>query len=477
MDPRMSRRTGYDTTRAVQWLAVGTFLMALAFLGYLGTFARYWADDYCYGLVARQSGLWRGLADWYSLSGNRFSAFALVALLEPLGLNGVRFLPSAVLVLWVGSGYLFLRELLSVFRVHFSRRAILLLALMLVFYSVFLAPDRLQTLYWRMGTLHYTLPLPLMFLTGAGLFRLTHMETSRRQLVLWFPLLALWTFFIGGFSETTGALQVVFLFLLGLVVWRKFASLQKRVGWIWLWLPALLGAVLALGVMLLSPSNAWRQTELPPPPSIGALAVFTLRYALDFVEYSLRGLPIPLAVLMLTVWGLTLLQTGERLPLKKMLWGIGLTLAMGGLLLLASMAPSVYAGLQYPTGRALMPARAVYLFTGMSVALLLGLGMRMPHPVQGVWRWLALGILLAGAIYPLRGVLNLQTEYQNLSVRAQRWDERQALILQALARGERSLTVREIDVVVGLEDWNAGGNWVSTCAERYYGLERLEIVR
>ncbi|WP_298005541.1 MULTISPECIES: DUF6056 family protein [Anaerolinea] len=475
MDPRMSRRTGYDATRAVQWLAVGTFFMALAFLGYLGTYARYWADDYCYGLVARQSGVWRGLAEWYTLSGNRFSAFALVALLEPLGLNGVRFLPAAVLVLWGVSTYLFLGELFSFFRVTFSRRVILLLALMLVFYSAFLAPDRLQTLYWRMGTLHYTLPLPLMFLTGAGLLRLTRTEIPGKGqgLLLLFPMM--WSFFIGGFSETTGALQVMFLVLLGLTVWRKSASLETRV-W-WGWLSALLGAVLALGVMFLSPSNAWRQAELPPPPGIWELAAFTLRYTLDFIGYSLRGLPIPLGMLVLTVWGLVLLQPGDRIPLSKMLMGIGLILVLGGILLLASMAPSVYAGLQYPTGRALMPARFVLLSTGMGVAIMLGLGMRSPYPARGMWRWLALGVLLAGAIYPMRGVLNLQTEYQNLSVRAQRWDERQALILQTLARGERSLIVRETDVVMGLEDWNAGGNWVSTCAERYYGLEHLEIVR
>jgi hypothetical protein len=326
-----------------------------------------------------------------------------------------------------------------------------------------------------MGTLHYTLPLPLMFLTGAGLLRLTRTEIPGKGhgLLLLFPMM--WSFFIGGFSETTGALQVMFLVLLGLTVWRKSASLETRV-W-WGWLSALLGAVLALGVMFLSPSNAWRQAELPPPPGIWELAAFTLRYALDFIGYSLRGLPIPLGMLVLTVWGLVLLQPGDRIPLSKMLMGIGLILVLGGILLLASMAPSVYAGLQYPTGRALMPARFVLLSTGMGVAIMLGLGMRSPYPARGMWRWLALGVLLAGAIYPMRGVLNLQTEYQNLSVRAQRWDERQALILQTLARGERSLITRETDVVMGLEDWNAGGNWVSTCAERYYGLEHLEIVR
>ncbi|BAJ62691.1 DUF6056 family protein [Anaerolinea thermophila] len=475
MDPQLSRRRGYDAPRAVQWLAVGTFIMALAFLGYLGTYARYWADDYCYGLVARQSGLWQGLLEWYTLSGNRFSAFALVALLEPLGLNGVRFLPAAVLLLWVISGYVFLQELLGLFRVNFSRRGVLLLALMLVFYSVFLAPDRLQTLYWRMGTLHYTLPLPLMALTGWTLLRASRqsaLQGWRRHLYL---LLGLWTFFIGGLSETTGALQVTFLVLLGLGVWYKSASITKSF-WIG-WLSALAGALLALGVMLLSPSNAWRQAQLPPPPSLWALVTFTLRYVVDFVVYSLRGMPIPLGVLALTVWGLTILQSGERIPYKKGLAGIGLSLAIGALFLLSSMAPSVYAGLQYPTGRALMPARFIFIFTFMTIAWMLAGMMRSSPSVPGIWRWLAIGALLLGALYPMRGVLNLQAEYQGLSLRAQRWDERYAHITQALAQGERTVTVKETDVVMGLEDWNAGGNWVSTCAERYYGLEHLEIVR
>ena len=60
-------------------LGILIFLAGTAVFAYVGTFARYWADDYCYSAVARDSGLLGSIWDWYRASGNRFSTIVMVS--------------------------------------------------------------------------------------------------------------------------------------------------------------------------------------------------------------------------------------------------------------------------------------------------------------------------------------------------------------------------------------------------------------
>ncbi|HMN61587.1 MAG TPA: hypothetical protein PJ988_14540 [Anaerolinea sp.] len=40
------------------------FLLGVVVFAYTGTFARYWADDYCYSAVARDGGLLGSIWEW-----------------------------------------------------------------------------------------------------------------------------------------------------------------------------------------------------------------------------------------------------------------------------------------------------------------------------------------------------------------------------------------------------------------------------
>ena len=196
---------------AAALLGMVVFLAGLSLFIYAGTYSRFWADDYCYSATVKQFGLFRGLLDWYNTSGNRLSTLVVVALVDVFGPGFIRFTTLAVLALWVGAWLFFLNQLRRLFQWTVAWHWLALLALVEVYFAVLLAPDRLQTIYWRMGTLHYTLPLPLLLINLgllAGCYRSRGCFRWRGRHIAWVaPLSAFLAFFAAGLSETFAALQ------------------------------------------------------------------------------------------------------------------------------------------------------------------------------------------------------------------------------------------------------------------------------
>lgn len=473
-----SFRKPTSVTQAATMIGVLVFATGIAWFAYTGTFARYWADDYCYSSVAQDHGLLGSVWFWYLGSGNRFSTITLVALSEWFGSRAIAFIPALVLGLWVAGWWFFLSGLLRRTGWAGRRRWWVLIGLVEVYFSALLAPDRLQSLYWRMGTLHYTFPLGLL-LIHLGLI----LRRVDRPLTPWFYLgSGLLAFYAAGFSETFAALQTG---LLGLgLVWswldshsRQTMHFARLVG------AALGGSVLAMGVMLLSPSNAWRQAEMPPPASVWDLVGYTVRYSLDFIRYSLRGQPLPLLVFGVMMGAIAFLMASEwklRVSAGKALLGGGFSLGIGFLLILCCVAPSVYAGLLYPAGRALMPARFVFL-AGVSGAMM-GLGLAAWTLIQErPWGWVqgvAVLFLLAGCLYPFKVLPVLRPETLEMAYKAGLWDQRDAEIRAARAAGATKVAVRETDVVQSLQELGPDPEfWVNRCAALYYDIDSITAVR
>lgn len=158
----------------------------------------------------------------------------------------------------------------------------------------------------------------------------------------------------------------------------------------------------------------------------------------------------------------------------RALWLVLAGVIVGAYALIAcSFAPSAYAGLSYPAGRALMPAFAVLLLavvaSAAAAAVLLARAIRL--------RWLPLAALLlalALSLYPLRGVRLARADIERLSTWAERWDARDAAIQQQFAAGMRDVQVQEIEVVRTLEDLGPdASHWVNVCAALYYDLSSI----
>ncbi len=235
--------------------------------------------------------------------------------------------------------------------------------------------------------------------------------------------------------------------------------------------------------MMFSPSNAWRQAEMPPPDSLVELVTYTLRYTLDFIWYSLRGQPLPIALFALTVGLVVFMMGGENFPAVSLKTGAliaAVSLLVGFVLVAASFAPSAYAGLLYPAGRALMPGRFAFLAAIGGAAAGAGLAARgLLNPYERRWLMIVAALaLLAACLYPVRALGPLSTAARELQTKAQRWDERDAAIRAARDAGVTDVVVWEADVVNSLEELNPrSAFWVNGCASAYYGVNSITAER
>lgn len=466
-------------TRAAQAAivpAVLLFAFGVAQFAFAGSYTRYWADDYCYSATIKQLGLIRGVVDWYLHSGNRLSTLAAVAFSELFGPAAIRFVPAAVLLLWSAAWAFFLARL----RRWLAPKAIslawiVLLALVITYFAALLAPDRLQTVYWRMGTFHYSLPAPLLLLNLGLLMGAWH----SRGRVVWSALGGgLLAFFTAGLSETFAALQAG-VFLTGLAAAVIFLRDQRRTRALALTGVPLLGTLLMMLVMMNAPANQWRQEVMPPPDNLLMIVPYSLRYAADFVFYSVRGAPVPFAAFALVIFCAILLglePTAASLSARRSALGVGLSLLFAYLFIVCSFAPSAFADLAYPAGRALMPGHFALLAGLGSAAGFAALLVRaMIPPRVAVWAAALAGVaLLAASLYPLRALPVIRRDVAALSVRAERWDARSAQIRADIAAGQFEVQTRQVDVVQSLEDIGPRANfWINRCAAVYYGANAI----
>lgn len=473
-------KLGRGMGRGVAGLGMATALLGLALFARAGWYARFWADDYCYTATIKQLGLFSGLVDWYQHSGNRLSTLVVVALSDLAGWNVVRFLPGLVLAMWAGAWLFFLMRLHKVLRkalrLDIAWPWLGLVALSQVYYAALLAPDRLQTLYWRMGTLHYSLPMPLLLVNLGLLLGCCRLPCKQ---VAWLALASgLLSFFTAGLSETAAALEAGVFLTAGLAAGVFLRGAQRR-HLLRLLAAPLAGALLMMLVMLSAPANAWRQAVLPPPHNLLLIAPYSLRYAADFIFYALRGQVTPYLALALGMGALGVLAGQSiflRVSPRALLAGAVGALALTYAWVVCSFAPSAFAGLAYPAGRALMPG-SVILLAGIScAAVLAGASLRRWLPGQAS-AWLAvaaLALLALASLYPLRGLTTARKDMATLSVKAARWDARHAQIVSAVRAGQVDIRVQQVDVVQSLEDLRADpGNWVNLCAAIDYGARTI----
>lgn len=463
-------------SKAAPLISILIFLAGLALFAYVGTYSRFWADDYCYTAAVKQNGLLDGLVKWYRSDGNRVSTLAVVAFADWFGWKSIEFSPLVVLAIWTGAWIFFLANLTRLFRWTAARSWLLLLALVEVYFAVFLAPDRLQSIYWRMGTYHYTLPIPLL-LINLGMLAGAACQPGKRAVWIGAASLGL-SFFAAGLSETFAAMQTgaLALAVAAVLIFSPLRLRRLAAGWL---SAALAGSLLMMGVMALSPANIWRQAVMPPPDNMLLIIPYSLRFAGNFIFYTLRGQSTSFLVYMalLGALGLLAVPTGQRrLSPKVGLAGAGVSLLVMYALIVCSFAPSALAALSYPAGRALMPGSFALLAGLGCAALFLGLTLRsvIPEAKQGWLMGLAVVMLLLLSLYPFRASIVARKDMDQLSSWAARWDTRDQQIRQAVAAGNLDITVRQVEVVQSLEDIGPDAtHWINKCASVFYDAHSI----
>ena len=496
----MANKTGYTAkpgpSRWLPLVILGlgglTFGAALLVYAYLGTFSRYYADDYCLTSSFLSSGFWKSQVELYVGWSPRFTGTFLMNLSELLGRGMIRAWTALTIVLWAAVVARAFVEAARALRLpgRATTGLAVVLAAALVFFTVQEAPQQYQAVFWRVGIVTYT--LPLVFLAAlAGLILNRVRRSSAGGSVWWGVALgALLAFFAGGFSETYVTLQTGALALALIAVWLGVKSQLRRnarllVG------AALAGSLLALVVVVAAPGNAVRLGTMPVRPHFVALLRMTVTNAFIFIYSSLKEFAFQNLVALLLAFapGYGLYAGRDDLPGMRpsaLLASLLLVPVLGLLLVLAVCAPSAYAESSYPEGRVLIEARFVLVALVLVEGLLLGLSLSQLHhwagePAPALLQAVMGVVFLCAALYPLYDARKTVATVPAYRARAAAWDAHDAAFSTSVRKGVLDINLydpraRSFDDFSGLLDISSDPkNWVNQCVAGYYGAHHLAI--
>lgn len=461
-------------------------LAGLAVLAYLGFYNRYWADDWCYSADAVQLGTIPATMQYFEpegtgYSGNRYSLTFFSALTEnTLGMFGNKIFATITIIPWlIGIAW----TLYNISRLikPISFNAILFASGLLLFYNLYISPQRFQVLYWRSGVLPYSTAI-VFWLIILGF--ITH-QMTRTTPTKWIPyVVAILAFVAAGLGE----ISCVFLFsgtsILLFAAWlgkrNKQAWAEKSIMTIFsAWLFLFFGMV----ALIISPSNARIEGMDAKRSSILAIPMLSLRHAVDFIYLSLRTLPLPHAVFLATFFGLGILtndKSASSPDLKRILILIAFTTLTVFALIVAIQAPSAYFYSATPDPRGQTLARFT-LLAGLGFMAWLG-GTWTVQNIKGQWLvYASVVVMLAGFAYTARSINTIYGELPGFQYRARVWDERDAIIKDSKANGILLVEVPVIDTAeINTRDMfgSRGKGWTQfslNCAARYYGVDGLKV--
>ena len=473
-------------------LAIGivTFGMALILYAYLGFFSRYYADDFCLTGGFLTSGFWKSQISLYTAWSPSFTGTFLQNLSEFFGRSAIQAWTALVVVLWTSALTWAIVQASRVTRLKVPTGLALLLAEVLVFFTILEAPQQYQSFYWRIGLVGYTLPLVfLTFLIGLIFNQLRKADPGHLP---WggSAACAALAFFAGGFSITYVILQTGLLALALIAVWLAIRPPSRRnsrmlVG------ATLAGSLLSLLVVVLAPGNAVRLSAMPTPPHLFPLIRMAVSNTIIFVYISLKAYSFQnvLAVLVPMLITYALYASDKRLPKlqpSSLTLALFLIPAVSFLLILTVCAPSAYAESSYPEGRVLMEARFIMVFMTIAEGALIGMSLSQFHlwanePTPVYLQLILAAVFLVVILYPIYDARKSYLEIPVYRQRAATWDAHNAIIQTSIQQGILDINIhdsqaRSFDSFSGLMEIGSDPSfWVNQCAADFYGADHIAI--
>lgn len=463
-------------------------LAGLAFMAYLGFYNRYWADDWCYSADARNLGTINATLQYFNTEGtgyssNRYALTFFSALTEnTLGMFGNQIFATLTIVFWL-FGITWTLHNISKLIKPIPSSVLLFISVFLLYYNLFISPQKFQILYWRSGVLPYSTAL-IFWMIMLGFIT---SQMNQAKPVNWYNfIVAPIAFLASGLGEISATLLFSGTTILLIIIWvaknKKQTWAQKSFQTTFItWFFLLIGTI----VLIISPSNirledmGVHQTPLIKVPAL------SIRHAIDFIIISLRTLPIPHFIFLGTIFSLSILSMtntpASNLTFKRLLLLITFTSLITFILVTAIQAPSGYFYSSTPDPRGKSLARYI---------LLIGLGLI--AWVSASWatqkispKYLTIAsilFLLLSSAYTTRSIINIyNTELQGFIYRAKQWDERDTHIESEKALGNTQIEVIAIDTAqIDIRDIfvTRGKGWtefVQNCASRYYQVDGLKV--
>lgn len=463
--------------KSIALFSLALFVVGLGLFAWLGVYSRYWADDWCYNANLKDLGFWgfmQGYTYITTYASNRFSLTLFSAALQAFAIPGLQWMTFGTIALWTSGLAVFLRNLRRMTGGARSSFPPVLLALLSVYFALYLAPHLYQSVYWRSGFLPYTAPLVFSVWIFA---LLTRQAISEKPSLLLTALTGLLSLLAGGFSEAGCAFLVAALGLYTLLAGLGY--IRKR-PWAVKSLPgavaALLFALLAMALLIYSPTSQVRVARYGGAAGIAELAALLARFTYAFFAASLKDYQHLLIFAIAALSGFLLTPPREPgMGWRAWLAAMSLLAGLALILVAASLAPSAYIEKGLPALRAQVIPRFVVVlalaFAGWTTGQMLQ-GFHAP-------KWspsLAVLLLLLSHAWTVYSISATAAKIDLYSKRAQAWDQRDAVIRLEAAATATSVLVPAIDgaPVGGIRDLDPPGKtgfWITKCAERFYGVK------
>ncbi len=459
----------------------------LAYFAYQGYYNRNWSDDWCYNRDFKNLGVLKTIG-LYSATGeeairgwplDRYAMTALSGLVYLPGVFGAQTFTAITIVVWLVVIYWVLSNFATLNKTDIPKNMRLLFSGFILYYTLYISPDRFQILYWRSGIIPYSFAI-IFGLILLGL--ITHQALKQTTSKINIALIAVVGLIGGGFSEIGCAFLFGGMTLLLLAAWQS-KRLKKewalnsffaiQIAW--------LALLIAFIILIAAPSNAPRYNSMQEGPNnLFFVPFLSIRSGIFFIAHSILDLPVPHLILVSFFVALSMLAhaDGVKIETKQAAWLIAIAAIVSTLLIIAIQAPTVYLYSAPPDPR----GQSLSRFT-MTVALALiawALGGIAARYASAKLIFVPIFFILLGYAYTARAISVTVKDYPGFVQRAQIWDERDRVLRDAAAQGVTRMEVVVIDThAIGTKDIMRSQDmdkWTKGCAASYYGMEAIKAI-
>lgn len=450
-----------------------TSAVILSIHTYLGSFTRLMADDFCSVYYANRLGMARYVWYWYLNWGGRYSAIAVDSTIGFIGAHGIRFVPAAVILIWIIVTSIAVHQFLRR-EINANQTPLFSIALSGVGLAVLLSitPMPQQVLYWWNGMRTYV-PAIICFTFYIGFFHWSFGKLDTRiKLLAGSAFSFLLAFLSAGFNETF--LETQFLFFFGLaglgILTRKLRFTDPS---FILLVTAFAASALSLVVMLASPGTANRQAYFTAAPGIIPMLDLALNGYVAYLREILTAAGKVTALIGLILTSIWMgMESKER---NSNGWTILFFLTGGVFLSFASLIPSAYIFFDMPAARTYLVTSFFLVASLLVTGLMLGKWLA-NHVHISSMNYVRSGFIVALTLFVLTSTwINAVSLYKDKDTYisyAQRWDAADADIRKAKLNGALSIEIPAMRNWAGLDELNNNPKyWVTRCYALYYDFQ------
>jgi hypothetical protein len=466
------------------WLKIALWLCFIVPLGaqaYVGTFSRYFADDYCLTGRLITEGFFGSMLWWYNNWSGRFSYWIFIAISGSVEPRFAAIFPVLLLGFWLIGLIWIAYELGSLLG---NRKPVYfgcLMGTLILFATLDGTPSVFQSLYWFSSTIPYTLPL-IPFTFYVGLFLYTLRKTPGRASLRTLFVMGLLTMFAGGLCEVHAAFQFTALAIIWGVLYRYAPrSVEQRARS--MLVVGMASSLIALVIVAVAPGNSVRQILFPVQFSLPELVIRTILYSGGYMALALGHFsPIALLVTVVVSAMTAYLFPGTHgIPSARKIrqWILLSTLAVF-ILTMATLALPLYGLGTAPSSRVYLTPQLALVCAAVFWGYLMGVGLRSRRDSVSPSRKLIFGTALAVLLIvgPLASTWQTLTQLPDFQSYAVEWDQRDQGIRTAIGQGvERFATIAftvDLGAKAGLDIITSNpSDWVNVCAAMYYGLDSI----